>query len=152
MTLLRVGHELIFEDGCYHINLEVGQAKTPKPDRFALPEKLTPYMRHYLDGVRPALLDGQQHDALWISQLHTPLSSKGLQMMVFRRSKGRFDISFGPHRFRHAISTTAALRDPANPGLAAGVLNTSAAVIEKHYNRAGQVQAAATYAALMENV
>jgi integrase len=50
--------------------------------------------------------------------------------------------SFGPHRFRHAIATTAALCDPGSPGLAAGLLGITGQVLEEHYNRAGQNQAA----------
>jgi hypothetical protein len=56
-------------------------------------------------------------------------------------SRQRFGESFGPHRFRHAIATTATLRDPDHPGLAVGVLGISGAVLEEHYNRAGQSQA-----------
>jgi hypothetical protein len=52
--------------------------------------------------------------------------------------------------FRHAISTTAALRDPGSPGLAAGVLGISAEVVEQSYNRAGQVQAMTKHATLMQ--
>jgi hypothetical protein len=57
-------------------------------------------------------------------------------------TRKRFGVSFGPHRFRHAIATTAALRDPASPGLAVGLLKISGPVIDEHYNWAGQSQAA----------
>jgi hypothetical protein len=42
--------------------------------------------------------------------------------MIGRLSKARFDITFGPHRFRHAIATTAPLHAPEYPGLAAPLL------------------------------
>ena len=57
-------------------------------------------------------------------------------------TRGRFGIAFGPHRFRHAIATTAPMRDPSHPGVAAGLLGISKEVVEQSYNRAGQSQAA----------
>ena len=36
--------------------------------------------------------------------------------MIGRLSKARFDVKFGPHRFRYAIATTAPLRAPEHPG------------------------------------
>jgi hypothetical protein len=61
--------------------------------------------------------------------------------MICVRSKARFGVTFGPHRFRHAIATTAPLRDPTTPGLGASVMGISVAVNEAHYNRANQVLA-----------
>lgn len=150
MALLRVGRELIHRDERYRIELAPEQVKTGKADRFDLPERLTPYVRHYLEVVRPALLDGQSHDALWINGRGTQLTAKAIQHRVFKLSLERFGQSFGPHRFRHAIGTTAPLRDPGHPGVAAGLLGISAEILEQHYNRAGQSQAATTFTQLIE--
>lgn len=152
MRLLRVGRELAWHGGRYRVELTPEQVKTGKPDRFDLPERLTPYVRHYLAVVRPALLQGQggTEEALWISAQGTPLSEVGIQTRLFRLTRRRFGAGFGPHRFRHAIGTTAALRDPGHPGLAAGLLGISAEVLEQHYNRAGQSLAASRYDELIE--
>ena len=150
MTLLRVGHELIAREGRYRIELTLDQVKTKKHDRFYLLERLTPYVRHSLEVVRPARLEGQDHDALWANPNGGSMTLKAIQHRIVKLTRQRFDIGFGPHRFPHAIATTAALRDPASPGLAAGVLGGSAAMIEQHYNRAGQIQAARKYAQMLE--
>jgi integrase len=152
MALLRVGRELVQRDGRFRIELTPDQVKTGKPDRFDLPDQLTPYIRHYLDAVRPALLRGRLEDAFWINALGGPLTAGAIQSRIFRLSKRRFGKSFGPHRFRHAIGTTAPLRDPRHPGLAAGLLGISAEVLEQHYNRSGQCQAGACFAKLVEQL
>lgn len=132
MTLLRVGHELIWRDGRYRIQLTADQVKTNKPDRFDLPEKLTPYMRHYLDVVRPQLLGTENHAALWVERDGQPLKARSIQNQIQVRTKKRFGTAFGPHRFRHAIATDA----PEGPRMAARLLGISSAILEKHYDRA----------------
>lgn len=144
MALLRVGHELVFRDGRYRIELTPTQVKTGRYDRFDLPEDLTPYVCQYLEVVWPALLNGRCHDVLWVNSSGEPWTAKGIQDRMTKLTRRRFGQAFGPHRFRHAIGTTAPMRDPAHPGLAAGVLGISAATVELHYDRAGQSQAAAT--------
>ncbi|MBU6497089.1 MAG: integrase [Rhodospirillales bacterium] len=141
MVALCVGQELKEQGDRYMIDLPPHLVKTKKPDRFLLPAELTPYMRHYLAVVRPALLKRHNHAALWPTQSGKPLTAKGFQAMVFRRTRVRFGTEFGPHRFRHALDTTAALRAPDQPELGARVLNISPAVSEAHYNRAGQIEA-----------
>ena len=150
MTLLRVGHELNWKDGRYRIELAPDQVKTGKPDRFDLPDCLTPYVRHYLDMVRPALLGGAQHDALWINDKGGPWTAKGIQHRVVKRTRERFGRGFGPHRFRHAVATGSALRDPGNPGIGAGVLGISKEVAQESYNRAGQIVAAMRFDELID--
>jgi site-specific recombinase XerD len=145
MALLRVGHELILRDERYRIELAPEQVKTDRPDRFDLPDVLTRYIRRYLTVVRPALLGVRIHDALWINHRGAPWTAEGIKQRVRKLTAQRFGQSFGPHRFRHAIATTATLRDPASPGLAVGLLGISGQVLEDHYNRAGQSQAATMF-------
>jgi integrase len=70
--------------------------------------------------------------------------------MICKRSKARFGVAFGPHRFRHAIASTAPLRASHLPGLAAPLLGISQAVIETHYDRANQVAALQKFQAIIE--
>lgn len=145
MALPRIGHELVQCNGHFRVELASHQVKTPKPDSFNLPEELSPYVFHYLQYVRPRLLRGQSHDALWVSLKGSPLTEKAIENQVFKRTRKRFGQGFGPHRFRHAIATTAVLRDPAHPGLAAGLLGISGRVVEEHYRLAGQSKAAMAF-------
>ena len=67
-------------------------------------------------------------------------------------SKARFGVTFGPHRFRHAIATTAPLRAPEHPGLAAPLLGISKEVVETHYNRSQQFAAVLTFQGIVEKL
>lgn len=146
MALLRVGRELVQRGGRFRIELAPDQVKTNKPDRFGLPDRLAPYLRHYLDSVRPALLGGRSEDAVWISAQGGALADASIQSRILRLTRRRFGQAFGPHRFRHAIGTTTALHAPAHPGLAAGLLGISPEILEQHYNRSSQCQAGARFA------
>lgn len=150
MTALRVARELVFCNGGFEIDLTGDLVKTGRDDWFPLPAYLTRPMQLYLDVVRPALLGRQQSDRLWISVHGTPLVQSSLQVMIYRRTKKRFGVSFGPHRFRHAVATTAALRASDQPHLAASVLNITRDVADRHYNRARQVQSSLAYEQVLE--
>ena len=150
MSLLQVERELLRYEHLFRIELAPHQVKTTKHDRFDLPESLTPYIDHYLRVVRPALLRGRSCDSVWISKWRGPLSAKSIQDRICTLSRQRFGTAFGPHRFRHAIGTTAPTRDPANPGVAAGLLGISREVLEQHYNRAGQTLATTAFAKLID--
>lgn len=150
MSLLCIGQEFVHCDAGYRIELKPAQVKTNKTDCFSLPTKLTPYIDRYLDSVRPALLGEQAHNALWVGINGEALSAKGIQHMICTRSKDRFGVSFGPHRFRHAIATTIPLRAPQTPGLAATLLGISKDTIEAHYDRASQITALELYHSILE--
>jgi len=150
MALLRLDREIIRMDLVYRIELAPHQVKTKKRDRFTLPAVLTPYVERYISSIRPLLLGQHSEDGFWINIHGRRMTEKHIQYVTLAMTKQRFGVAFGPHRFRHAIATTAALRGYAMPGLAAGVLGISAGVIEQNYNRAGQAEAAANYNALLE--
>ena len=149
MALLRVSRELLRRGDVYVVELTAQQVKTGKSDRFAFPDVLTPYIQHYLDVVRTALLAGRIDEAVWIGGRGDPMTAKQLAAQVHKWTERRFAQGFGPHRFRHAIATTAVLRDPGCPGLAAGLLGISPQIVERHYDLAGQSSAAKAYAALI---
>ncbi len=84
-------------------------------------------------------------DAFWLDKYGEPLSAGNIADMIHRQSKRSFGMSFGPHRFRHAMGTTAPLTDPAHPGVAAAVLGISSHMVEQHYNRASQADVAESF-------
>jgi hypothetical protein len=148
---LRSGHELVLRDGGhYRIELTADLVKTDEPDDCDLWDSLTPYLRHYLQLVRPALLAGRACDAFWIGRDGQPWTAKGIQERVLYLTRKRFGTAFGPHRFRHAIVTCAHLHLADTPGLGAGLLRISGAVAERHYALAGQVQATNRLAQALE--
>jgi integrase len=150
LSLLTVGCEIFRDGDRYRVELAPHQVKTNKPDRFDIGPRLTSYLDLYLREIRPALLGDCRHDALWVGQSGRPLTLKGLGERVHVLSRKRFGYSFGPHAFRHAISTMLAEHEPQNPGLAAAVLGISPAINMAHYNRAKQMAPLKNYAALID--
>jgi hypothetical protein len=124
--------------------------KNKKPDRFDLPAILTPEIDHYLEQIRPGLMRSQSHQSLWVAQSGGPLTLKGLSERIFVLSRKEFGYAFGPHAFRHAVSTMLAEHDPSNTGLAAAVLNITPEVDSRHYNRARQILACTKLAQLID--
>ena len=142
MSAIRVGHELTLQGDLYVVALSADQVKTARPDTFHLPRELTPYVDHYLQKTRPALLGTRMdHCALWITSRGTPMKPDYLTNRMLVITRKRFGIAFGPHRFRHAISTALAYYAPKAIGLAAAVLAISPNVVASHYDRANQVTA-----------
>lgn len=147
VSLLRPGQELRQVGECFRIELSGEQTKTGRRDVFGLPPEFTPWMRRYLEVIRPALLAGRQEEAFWIGRLGGPLTAQGIQTRIQRLSCKRFGIAFGPHRIRHSVVTTVALRLGETAAFGAAVVGNTPAVAEG-YNHAGQYQAALRYAAL----
>lgn len=123
-------------DDRYWLDYAPDQIKTGRADRVLLPKRLNPYLDHYLTEIRPQLLRGQTHDALWVGTLGEPLAERGIEKLVRKRSQHLLGVSIGTHRFRHAIGTTAHAVNRAQPRLGSVVLNISEAVAREHYNRA----------------
>jgi integrase len=144
-------HHLVdlHEESCW-IELPPELVKTRKRDRFPIPQALLPALRRYVAVVRPRLLRGHRESALWISYRGTQLTAKGLSGMIFQRSRKRFGTGFRPHRFRHAVSTTSAVRLSEYRGLAAGLLGISASTVEQSYSRPGQAHAALQFDAILD--
>jgi hypothetical protein len=71
------------------------------------------------------------------------LGYRGIDKRIRWWSAKRFGKAFGPHRFRHALGSSAATEDPAAPGLGAAVLGITGVVYQEHYNRAKNAAAAA---------
>ena len=106
------------------------------------PAGLSAAITRYLEVERAELLSGQSHDWFWVDQYGEPLSADNISDMIQRQSKRSLGKAFGPHRFRHAMGTTAPLVDPAHPGVAAAIMGITGKMVEDHYNRATQADVA----------
>ena len=95
----------------------------------------------YVAVERPELLQGQDHDALWVARNGDPLGRSGLELMIIRRSKAEYGTAFGPHRFRTSLTTTRAMAGGNLPFDASLILGHSATTSIRHYNRAGAIEA-----------
>jgi len=107
-----------------------------------------PYLKHYLQEVRPRLLGAQSHDGLWASCKRRPLSACRLYDIARARVYARFGKKMGLHDFRRSAATYLAMEAPDKIGLIPGILqHTSPKISEQHYNLARGIKASQRFAA-----
>jgi len=142
MASLRLGDTIICTGDTYRIIFEHEDIKTGRRLEYHTPSELSTVIDRYIAVERPELLGEQDHEWFWLNQYGEKLTAGEIGDMIQRQSKLTFGKGFGPHRFRHALGTTAPLADPAHPGVAASILGISGHMVEQHYNRATQAGAA----------
>lgn len=139
---LRIGHSIQRVERGYTLSFTAADTKAKRQLGYGLHSSLTPCVKHYLDAVRPQLLQGQVHNWFWVGIGGERLDAIGIAGMMRRASKARFGSLVGTHDFRRALATAAMIANPRTPALAAAILGNSPVVAEKHYVVGGQVEAA----------
>jgi hypothetical protein len=142
MASLRLGVTVIKNGETYRLVFENDVVKTGQRIEYEAPAGLNSAIDRYIAVERTELLSGQNHEWFWVDQYGGPLSARAIRTMIHDRSQRTFGKTFGPHRFRHSMGTTAPLVDPSHPGVAAAILGISARTVETHYNRASHVDVA----------
>ena len=149
---LRLGMSVIRSGATWRLIFESDDVKTKRRIAYDAPASLSGAMERYIAVEREELLAGKTHDWFWVNQYGGPLTVCYITMMIRNRSRNTFGAPFVPHRFRHAMGTTAPMADPAHSGVAAAILGISGRIVEKHYNLASQADAASRFhASLREN-
>ena len=79
------------------------------------------------------------------------MTKKNLGTLISKITLRTLGVDVSPHLFRTAGATTAAMYGSDTPHLASALLgHTDPRVTEEHYNRATSINAAKTYAALIQ--
>lgn len=118
------------------------ETKNGQSFRSPLPEALNTPIERYLDHWRPILLDGRQSSHLWISANGRALRPDNLHFIVTSRTSSLLGVAINPHAFRAALATEVAIRDPEHVAIASPMLGHRASASMRHYNLAGQHEAA----------
>ncbi len=148
LAALTVSRHFEMDDAGVNILLHAADTKSGRPESFRVPEPLVPYMKRYLNEIRPHLLGPREHDGFWASCRHRPLCAGRIYNIVRTRVMGRFGKAMGLHDFRRAAATFLAMDAPDKIGLIPGVLqHASPDVSDRHYNLARSVRASQRYAA-----
>ena len=148
LAALTISRHLEFDDLGVNILLYPSDTKAKREESFRVPEPILPYLRRYLEEIRPRLLGGSNHDGLWASYQGGPLSGGSLYDIARARITKRFGKAMGLHDFRRAGATFIAMDAPEKIGLIPGVLqHASPDVSDQHYNLARSMQAGHRFAA-----
>ena len=145
MASLRLGRTVIRTGKGYRLVFEREDIKTGRRLEYDAPAGIRAAIDYYIVVIRAELSTAQSGDWFWLDQYGEPISAEKIGDMIQRKSRQAFPEGFGPHRFRHALGTSAPLADPAHPGVAAAILGISGHMVELHYNRATQADVAGKF-------
>jgi integrase len=147
ISALTVSRHLEFIDGGLYLILHAEDTKSKRSESCRMPDELVPYVQRYLNEVRPRLLRGRSHDALWASYRGRPLVAGRIYDMVRRETSKAFGKPMSLHDFRRAGATFLATIAPDQVGLIPALLqHASPEVSERHYNLARSVEASRRFA------
>ena len=153
IAALSITRHLEFDAAGMNILLYPEDTKSKRAESFRVPEKLLPYLLHYLKEIRPSLLGRNAHDGLWASNKGCPLTAGRIYDIVRARITAKFGKTMGLHDFRRAAATFIATDAPDKIGLIQGVLqHASLDVSEQHYNLARSVEASRRFAAYLSKL
>jgi site-specific recombinase XerD len=133
VAALDIDRHLLLTETAGYVSFERHEMKTAVACDWTMPGSLLPYLRHYLDRVRPHLPGGRQHGGLWPSGKGVPLTPDGLAGVLERHTQARFSVRVHPHAVRYSAATSAAVSGPASAKLVMAVLGHSDPRISLEY-------------------
>jgi len=146
LTALELGRHLLREGDRWFIIIPREEAKTRTAVEFPIPALLDPYLRFYLDVVRPRLLLDATCAALWVNSKCGRLSYLSIGRIISKHAKDRLGIHISPHDARDAAATTWAVAAPNQIGVARDLLaHSDLRTTTRYYNRARGIEASRTY-------
>ena len=142
LTMIEIGGHLKATGETYHLSFTPDETKTHKHMSIPVPASLTPYITHYVEVVRPVLVQGTDTSRLWITRYGQPMKGKTIYGRITTVTERAFGKSINPHLFRDCAVTTVAIDDPEHIGTAAPLLgHTDLRTTEKHYIQANAIAA-----------
>ena len=150
---LEIGRTFKQVQDSWWIALPRQSTKTKRLDERRVPEILNDVIDVYLKRWRLVLLGTKEPtNLLWISsRTGRRMTTKNLGTLISKITYRTLGVDVSPHLFRTAAATTAAMYGGSTPYLASAVLGqTDLRVTEEHYNRASSIEAAKTYAAIIQ--
>jgi integrase len=152
-SLIRIGVHLKQVGKEWRIILDRSETKSGRPFEIAFPQRITPFLEHYLRQVRPKILGASKHDYLWASTKGVPLTDKAIYGIITNRTRQAFGQPVNPHLFRHCAATTIATLQPGRIGIARDLLDhASLTTTNAYYNKARSIDAGRLYAKVLEDL
>lgn len=153
LTMIEIGKHLLKFNCRYELRFQGFEMKARKPVEIPVPERLTPYIDHYIEQVRPHLLVADDCNHLWITQYGQPMQCKTVYSGISKATKSAFGRPINPHLFRDSAVTSVAIEDPKHIGIAAPILgHTDPRTTEKHYIQAQQLHACRSLAQSLKDL
>ena len=148
LAQIEIGQHLRRMGGVYWLFFDAHEMKSRRSLEFPLPRPLTHPLQHYIDEVRPELME--QHGRwktdvgrqLWVGEGGSEMKKGRISRRICQRTEDRFGHPITPHLFRDAAATSIAELDPKHVEMIRDILgHASLATAEAHYNHAGSLEA-----------
>jgi len=136
--------------GAYEWGFSPAETKNHQRIRADLPVSLTPFLDHWLGGIRPFLLRGQDHDAMWVTTRGHQMSRTTVYWRLCNATEHELGIRIYPHAIRHIAATSIAVSMPASVRMIPFILNNDDRTAREHYNLANQLSASLQYLQRLE--
>lgn len=141
LAVMRLGQAVIDQGDRVLLSFAARDVKNGRRLECELPGHLLPHFRHYVDEVLPSMGGSPPGAAFWRNVDGSPFEYAGIMQMFRRLTARELGHTFGTHAARGGMSTALAGIAPDRPGLAAAVLGSSEAVVERHYLKATMLDA-----------
>jgi integrase len=151
LVSLEMGRHLFVDRDRWFIVVPREETKTKKRIQFEIPKLLLPYLTVYLEAVRPAILRGRTHTALWVSASGGALSYVGV-VKSFARLSESLGVRISPHDARDAAVTTWAIARPDQICVSRDLLYHSRLDTTNLYNRATGIEASRAYRQMIRGI
>jgi integrase/recombinase XerD len=116
-----------------------------------MPERLTPYIDHWLEHHRALLLAGGQADALWLTFRGTAMGRAAVYERFCSATEQELGVRINPHAVRHIVATGVAIALPEAVQMTPYLLDhRSDRTATEHYNLADGLSASARYLQCLE--
>ena len=148
---LRLGKHLQRLPEGWVITVAGDETKNGQSLDFSLPDALMLPLDRYTEIHRPRLLQGKNHDFLWVNLSGNPIKANKLGQLVSRITLRELDKRLTPHRFRDCAATTIATVSPELAPIIQEILgHTTAHTAEQYYNKASVMEAGRRHAAAVD--
>jgi len=134
---IEIGRHLVAVSEGYWLYFPAEEVKNRRALEFPLPGELAPYLERYLSHHRPLLLQGNESNAMWISNLGRPMPVGSIADRLRETTRRYVGVPLSPHKFRHCAATSIAVLDPEHALIIREILgHATIDTANRYYNRA----------------
>ena len=153
LSLIQIGVHLRQVGEEWRIVFDGSETKSGRPFETAVPQRIAPFLEHYLREVRPMFLGANRHHHLWASTKGIPLTDKAIYRIIINRTLQALGQPVNPHLFRHCAATTVAILQPGRILVARDLLDhVSMTTTKAHYIKARSIEASRHYAGVLKQL
>jgi integrase/recombinase XerD len=131
--------------GFYEWRFSPAEIKNSERVQAELPAGLTTLIDRWRYEVRPFLLRGNEHDAMWVTTRGNAMSRTTVYWRFCNATEEELGVRINPHAVRHIAATSIAVSMPESVRMIPFILNNDDRTAQEHYNLADQLSASQQY-------